>query len=1008
MYNLVSYYKKKIAVFAVSLAVITSLAVLFISCASMSVDADYDDFYTAINDAGTISYDTDETIDVPSMAGITIIYDGNFNGRTGFTLTSGSGASPMINVMSSNDATIIFKNLTIDSINSDAAVVQAEPGNYTLKFENVVFTGVYARAISSGCDNLVIDGCKFTGTAGEQIIAGGGNLELKNSSLYCSGDGLTLDASETVNITNSYFESNGYGNGIYFGGDNGADLTIDGCTFSGTSYYGSYIVADVSVEANSITISGSLFKTLYSGSMTPPAIVVQGSGTGTINIDRCMFTGLFPMSGSVVTLDSNMIFSISNTTFESNATNGAPALAIMGASGIIVNSTFLDNEIFGAMAPAGSVFLDGVSADLINNTFYGNTCSTIPVSLEFTSASSVNMYNNLLADTSLSVPGSYSSTPWIENGIDTNYDGSIVSGRTTGIGDSEGNIDKYYPYQSDEMMPQGPFVYYYSGIAGGLSVGCNMPDEGLFPSELTAIMISPLGDADGKGVMYSGTPKYDQRGAERTGLPDVGAVSTSSAMFDLNGGFWDPYIWTFLYNYESYSSEYPYQFYNAVSGGYSQVATILNSEGSFTIPPEFTIPQNSDYTLQLLGWSTDKTATAEELDPMFVEIWGGIKGVFLQDTIYYAIWGTGTAVIFSPQNGYDDVVVETDADGFVASADIPQFEPKNGKKLTGWTYKDIETGVIAPWNSEVDAGLTTGIITGVWGSENDTPTYRVTFVNEGLSNSINVKKGDTVSKPADPTREGYEFKGWFTSEDGDSQWSFSTSIYSNIILYAQWDETFQEIVTVTFDPTNGSGTTVINAVSGKTVSTPGTPVRDGFIFDGWYTSQSGGEKWEPGTPVTGNITLYAHWKAAGGDDKGQTGNGGLLGGDGSMLLAAVIASIIASIGVAGLVGIIGFGAAGIAKLSLAQTLQGMTIDMFIDTSGEEKNRRTVVFEPQNGRSPWSSSVIIGRMVDKPSDPRAPSGMMFSHWSESLNGPPFDFQTPITDVIHLYAVYVPKG
>ncbi|MBR4421168.1 MAG: InlB B-repeat-containing protein, partial [Erysipelotrichaceae bacterium] len=41
---------------------------------------------------------------------------------------------------------------------------------------------------------------------------------------------------------------------------------------------------------------------------------------------------------------------------------------------------------------------------------------------------------------------------------------------------------------------------------------------------------------------------------------------------------------------------------------------------------------------------------------------------------------------------------------------------------------------------------------------------------------------------------------------------------------------------------------------------PEDPVRDGYIFDGWYTQAQGGEKITDETDVlNGNFHVYAHW-----------------------------------------------------------------------------------------------------------------------------------------------------
>lgn len=67
--------------------------------------------------------------------------------------------------------------------------------------------------------------------------------------------------------------------------------------------------------------------------------------------------------------------------------------------------------------------------------------------------------------------------------------------------------------------------------------------------------------------------------------------------------------------------------------------------------------------------------------------------------------------------------------------------------------------------------------------------YTVTFDVKGGSvvAAQQVMNGKTASKPADPTREGNVFVGWFTDEKFTQPFSFSTQIVTgNITLYAQW------------------------------------------------------------------------------------------------------------------------------------------------------------------------------------------------------------------------------
>jgi len=67
--------------------------------------------------------------------------------------------------------------------------------------------------------------------------------------------------------------------------------------------------------------------------------------------------------------------------------------------------------------------------------------------------------------------------------------------------------------------------------------------------------------------------------------------------------------------------------------------------------------------------------------------------------------------------------------------------------------------------------------------------YNVT-VNSNGGNSpaypVVVNAGDTVAKPADPSRAGYTFGGWYKEEACINAYDFSTPVTANITLYAKW------------------------------------------------------------------------------------------------------------------------------------------------------------------------------------------------------------------------------
>lgn len=111
------------------------------------------------------------------------------------------------------------------------------------------------------------------------------------------------------------------------------------------------------------------------------------------------------------------------------------------------------------------------------------------------------------------------------------------------------------------------------------------------------------------------------------------------------------------------------------------------------------------------------------------------------------------------------------------------------------------------------------------------------------------------------SREGYSFAGWFTDRSGGERIA-GDSVYStpgDSTLYAHWAV---NMVMVTYHMNDGSGASGGHEVAYGSVETeaPG-PLREGYSFQGWYTAAQGGSKYDFSRPVTGDLDLYAHWKA---------------------------------------------------------------------------------------------------------------------------------------------------
>ena len=141
--------------------------------------------------------------------------------------------------------------------------------------------------------------------------------------------------------------------------------------------------------------------------------------------------------------------------------------------------------------------------------------------------------------------------------------------------------------------------------------------------------------------------------------------------------------------------------------------------------------------------------------------------------------------------------------------------------------------------------------------------FIVTFNTNGGSpvNSSTVKENETVAKPANPTKEGFVFDGWYVDSLLTTKMDFSKPITVDTTLYAKWNvDDVKAIYVVTFN-TNG-GSTIENArvEEGSKVTKPADPTKDGFTFDGWYTDSGLDNPMDFNTPITGKLDLYAKWK----------------------------------------------------------------------------------------------------------------------------------------------------
>ena len=141
--------------------------------------------------------------------------------------------------------------------------------------------------------------------------------------------------------------------------------------------------------------------------------------------------------------------------------------------------------------------------------------------------------------------------------------------------------------------------------------------------------------------------------------------------------------------------------------------------------------------------------------------------------------------------------------------------------------------------------------------------YKVTFdLNGKGSNYISIiEENKTVTKPADPTADGFTFGGWFADRECTIPYDFSTLITADTTVYAKWTENSAAFVqyTVTFD-LNGKGDNFCELAEKNTaVTKPADPTAEGFTFGGWFSDRECTIPYDFSTLITADTTVYAKW-----------------------------------------------------------------------------------------------------------------------------------------------------
>ena len=199
----------------------------------------------------------------------------------------------------------------------------------------------------------------------------------------------------------------------------------------------------------------------------------------------------------------------------------------------------------------------------------------------------------------------------------------------------------------------------------------------------------------------------------------------------------------------------------------------------------------------------------------------------------------------------NDYTVTFDTDGgseikpvsvpFGTPVKAPTAPTKDGYTFAGWFVGEAAYDFTKPVMENVT-------VKAAW-TLND---YTVDFDTDGGTavESVGVSHGATVTKPDDPTKDGYIFEGWFIGEEA---YDFDAPVTSDITIKAVWTLITYE---VTYD-TDGAEPIEGETVNyGGTATKPADPIKDGYYFMGWTVD---GAAYDFEAVLTGDITLKAEW-----------------------------------------------------------------------------------------------------------------------------------------------------
>ncbi len=285
-------------------------------------------------------------------------------------------------------------------------------------------------------------------------------------------------------------------------------------------------------------------------------------------------------------------------------------------------------------------------------------------------------------------------------------------------------------------------------------------------------------------------------------------------------------------------------FYDGTIIVHTQTLAYNTALSSLSNVNEFKEVTKEGYSFQ--GWTTVRDS----------ETTYNLNTVVKEDFVLYAKWQK-TIVYYTVEFRYEDNSVELSLP-IEENTKIPQTatpDELEGYKFERWYYFDNNQ---EKQTFDKDTYVVNSNI--VIYAEYSRLKFNVTFnADNGEANDvIEVFYEDTVSRPELPTKENYDFIGWYV---GDTLFQFNTPITDNITLTAKWQEVVPDTFKVNFyDDELPDGQLIHNETvyEGGFASIPTDVTKTGYNLIGWFYKVNSEEiEFTSATAVESNIEVYA-------------------------------------------------------------------------------------------------------------------------------------------------------